>query len=156
MAKGSNANRALLKALAYVAGYIPESNTPTAVLRQMVERARARMGNEHSIPNQDSEILDFILFHAGLDPNERQNAMDELMPLEQLATIAQASVETVKENRAQVREARRAKGLFSKEARAARQDLRQDRRSSRRLSMGGSGARAIGGFSGSFLKGLFE
>lgn len=131
MANSLENNRAFLKALCYEAGRIVPSETPTKILARIVERQRAKYCGEHSIPNQDSEILEFVMRMRGADDNEIQRALDELIPIDVLASIEDVSVETVKENREQAKEARKAHGVFSSEAREARQDLRLDRRSSR-------------------------
>lgn len=71
----------------------------------------------------------------GADENEIENSLDALMPLSQVATITGQSIETVKENRQQVVEARKTTGIFSKETREARQDLRADRKATRQAAI---------------------
>lgn len=131
MAGKLDSNRPFLKAMCYSGGRIVPSDCSTRILAKIVERMRATYSEEHSIPNQDSEILEFIMRMRGADKLEIQQALDELIPLQVLASIEDVSVETVAENRQQAKEARKTHGVFSSEARAARADLRLDRRTSR-------------------------
>lgn len=142
---GSSGNiwyRRFLDVMCFIGGYIPEDKTPTSTLKAIIAKVQDSQGDyEHSVPDQRSEILRYVLKANGADENEIRQAIDELIPANVMASVEGVSVETVRENRQQVKEARKQYGMFSKEAKAARKDLRQDRRASRRARR-----RAGGGF----------
>jgi hypothetical protein len=143
-----------LQALAIVSGFVPDSSMNVSALSSIVSVSRAKMGSEHSLPDQLTEIVQFVMNGLGSDPNEIQRALAETIPAKDIATVEGVSVESVQENRQQVREARKTTGVFSAETRAARQDLRQDRRATRRERRKGgtTGAAAVAGFLGGLLK----
>jgi hypothetical protein len=148
-------------AMATVAGLVPDVNTPTNTLGKMaglaLAKKRGNLHGEHELPNQPSEVMAAICAGLGLDENEINRVMMMAMSDEQVATIEGVSVETVQENRAQVREAVKEKGLFSAEATEARKDLRQDRkatRQDRRARRRASGGIDVGGLA-SGIAGLF-
>lgn len=120
-----------LQSLCIAAGYIPDASYSISELKSIIAVTRSQLGAEHSVPNQLSEILQFIMFAQGADENEVRQAVQETIPAKDMATVQGVSVETVKENRQQLREARKTSGIFSQEAREARADLREDRRASR-------------------------
>lgn len=125
-------------ALCVSVGYIPEASASLNAMKNIIAVYRSQMGGEHSVPNQKSEIIHFMMKAQGADDNEIHAAIQELIPADQFASVAAVSVETVKENRQQVRESRKTTGMFSEETKAARKDLRQDRRASRRERRRGS------------------
>lgn len=132
--KGTNVwYRRFLEQLCFEGGFIVEEGTPIGVLKAIIGKVQNAHGDyEHSVPDQMSERLAYFMRCQGADPNEIAQAIEELVPAAVVATIEGASVETVRENRKQVREARKTHGVFSAEARSARKDLRRDRRASRR------------------------
>jgi hypothetical protein len=135
-------------AMATVAGVIPDTGMPLNKLMHVagIAVAQKRGGTEHELPNKQSEVVAAVMTAMGADPNEVAQALTEMLPADMIASVEGVSVETVQENRAQVKAARKAHGVFSAEAKEARQDLRadrktmrQDRRARRREAGGGSG-----------------
>jgi hypothetical protein len=121
-------------AMATNAGLIIENGMPTKTLEKVAGYAIARLtGNRnHELPNQDTEIIEAILIAQGHDETEIAQMMAETVPDELVAQAEGLTVETVKENRQQLRAARRQYGAGSKEVREARRDLISDRKESRR------------------------
>jgi hypothetical protein len=136
---GSKYHQMLQGVLGILAGVsVPATANPAkrkATVRLAVANALGQMGVEDvqmDLPDQYDETIRLTLRLLGNDPNEVRQIMSESLDPEVVADVQGATVETVKENRAQARSARKQFGFFSKEARAARQDLRSDRRTTRR------------------------